>query len=400
MKGEKCETLIDDIKSGSVPKVQTPVRMLNALYSLPLRYRTFGGNYQYCSNLTYQALEIAFGGHYLVTQLAQCAIIKQILYNDGSRNTFYCDKNIFDFFNSHGLFNLGFWDDVDYETIENNITPQNTDARIYYSACKPDAILSEARKAAEVGEPVLFIDSDLILKRRHDCILPNADKIKAAYGHIEALSDDYYPDFEGLHFPQGYKLPDSLNTTLPAVNTCLMFFNDFRLLEEWCGFFKELFINNFIDGSINSTTISQQLLGIDQRTFPMIADKHGCWDTKDVVPFLNIIWNPPGFYFPDGTPAEWHYYTLEQKPEQKNWLQDITHIWISKKDIERDTHYRNYQSCLMLELILALMPQAETALRSFNSLKPYFDLLLEYGDVDTMLNKGIVSEHLTKNLLL
>lgn len=39
--------------------------------------------------------------------------------------------------------------------------------------------------------------------------------------------------------------------------------------------------------------ISRQLLGIDQRTFPFVCDWRGIWGTPAVVPFLDIIWEPP-----------------------------------------------------------------------------------------------------------
>lgn len=154
-----------------------------------------------------------------------------------------------------------------------------------------------------------------------------------------------------------------------------MFFNDKELLTEWCGFFKELFLNNWMEKEPDAVTVSEQLLGIDQRTFPMIADLHGYWGTDQVEPFLDLNWNPPGFYDnKTGKKAEWHYYTLEYHPEHSDWLQDITHTWINKRNIERDEAYRNYQGCIMLELALKLEPGLERPLRSFDSLKPYFSL--------------------------
>lgn len=374
------------------------VRTLNALSSGPLKYRTFGGNYQSYERLDPRVLENAFGGHYLLTQLTQCAILKKLLYTEaGSRHTLYCDGSIYGYFDGHGLFEQPFWDEADFKTLDENISPENTDMRIYYSAGKPDALTTEAQKARKDGTPVFFIDSDLILKRRHDAILRDSQSIRAAYAHREEIGTECYPDFSTLHLPEGY--PESIQSELPAVNTCLMFFNDLELLEAWCGLFKELFIGNFIEGPVTDAIISAQLLGIDQRTFPIIAERRGCWDTDAVVPFMDISWSPPRFISRDGSPAHWHYYTLEPKPEHPEWMQDITHIWISKKFIEKDAAYRGFQGCLMLETILTLMPEAEQALRSFSSLTPYFDLLRRYGNVDAMLAAGVVLDKLRKDVL-
>lgn len=150
--------LLDYIQKGVSSSPHTVVRTVNALGSGPLAYRTFGGNVQNYAAIDEQALEKAFGSHYLLTMIAQGLIIRRILYPEsGSCHTLYCDKAIYGFFARHGLLDCGVWSHVDYETLERNITPENTDYRIYYSYSKPDALLKEAELAGEQVPVFLWI---------------------------------------------------------------------------------------------------------------------------------------------------------------------------------------------------------------------------------------------------
>ncbi len=396
MRSKRVQELLAYIEKGAGDG--TPVRTLNALGSYPLAYRTFGGQMQGNGNLDDKILESAFGSHYLLTMLASGAIIRNMLYREtNSCHSLYCDGMVYKFLDRHGMVEHGVWDQVNHQVMDENITMENVDHRIYYSAAKPYALLKEADITKDSSIPILFVDTDLILKKRHDGILKNPKTVRAAYGHLEALCLPCYPDFSGLHFPKGYQLPERFRLDLPAVNTCLMYFNDKELLVKWSCFFKELFMDNHLPQTPDRATISRQLLGIDQRTFPMIAADGGYWDTEQVEAFLDIIWNPPYFYSNQtGERKEWHYYTLEYHPEHENWLQDITHIWINKREIERDISYRNYQGCMMLELILELEPGIEPYLRTFESLKPYFALRKNYRTLEDMLLAGAVRDKLDK----
>lgn len=398
MSSKIVKELLDYIENAGRRQGGSPLYTLNALGSYSLTCRTFGGQKQNYGKLDDKMLEAAFGSHYLLTMLASGAIIRRMLYREPeSCHSLYCDRVTYQFFDRHGLVEHGVWDRVDHQALDDNISMENVDHRIYYSAAKPFALLAEAKRAEKNKIPVLFVDADLILKKRHDEILRNPGTVKAAYGHLEALGTPCYPDFQSLHFPQGYELPARYNMQLPAVNTCLMYFKDLDLMKEWSNFFAELFLDNWLDGEPDSVTISQQLLGIDQRTFPMIADQHGLWGTDQVEAFLDIIWDPPCFYDNrTGEKAEWHYYTLEHHPEHSDWMQDITHTWINKRNIERDIDYRNYQGCMMLEIILELEPELERRLLSFDSLKPYFDLRKEYGTLENMLSAKAVRNKLDK----
>lgn len=376
----------------------SPLRTVNAIGSHPLKYRTFGGQPQNNGTLDCSVLESAFGSHYLLSLLASGALIRNLLYREpASCHCLYCDGWTYQFFDCHGLIDHGVWDFADHQVMDTHITMDNVDHRIYYSACKPYALTDAARHSRTDGLPVLFVDADLILKARHDAILKRPKTIQAAYGHLEALRLPCYCDFKGLHFPDGFQLPEGLRTDLPAVNTCLMYFNNLDLLEDWCSFFAELFTKNWLPQDPDADTVAQQLLGFDQRTFPMIAAARGIWGTDELEAFLNLTWDPPYFYDSrNGERAEWHYYTLEYHPEHPNWLQDITHTWINKRNIERDIPYRNYQGCMMLETVLELEPGIEPYLRSFESLRPYFDLRSTYGTIENMLSMGAVRDRLDK----
>ncbi|MBQ2885747.1 MAG: hypothetical protein IJE43_18640 [Alphaproteobacteria bacterium] len=391
--------LLEYIEDGVKNIPYNPVHTLNALGSGPLAYRTFGGNFQKYSEIDEEVLEKAFGSHYLLTMIAQGILIKNVLYKEKeSRHTLYCDSPIKKFFEKHGLLEHKIWDRVDTKTLEDNINPQNTDYRIYYSYSKPDALLQEAKETEKNKFPVFFIDTDLILKKRHDAIIPNSTAIRAAYSHLEEVGNICYPDFTTLNFPKGYKLP-KINNSLPAVNTCLMFFNDKELLKEWGSFFKELFIDNWIEGELTPEIISKQLLGIDQRTFPFVCDWHGIWNSSSIVPFIDITWDPPHFrYIKDKSLADWHYYTLEHHPEHKHWYQDIMHTWINKKNVERDDKFRRYQGLIMLEIILYYEPKLEKALRSFNSLGEYFVLYDTHKSIEELIDEKLINSKIDKTL--
>ena len=396
MTSKIVNSLLDKIQSSAI--VGSPLRTINSLGSHPLAYRTFGGQPQANETLDETVMETAFGSHYLLTMLASGSIIRNVLYPESeSDHTLYCDGWIYKFLDNHGLLEHGVWDLVEHQTLDANITMENIDHRIYYSASKPYALLDAAKRSTADGLSILFVDTDLILKKRHDAILKHPKTIRAAYGHLEALCLPCYSDFKTLHFPDGYHLPEEIPTDLPAVNTCLMYFNDMELLSDWCKFFASLFQNNWLTQEPDADTISQQLLGFDQRTFPMVAATHNLWGTEQLEAFLNLNWDPPFFYDnATGQKAEWHYYTLEDHPEHPDWLQDIMHTWINKRNIERDIPYRNYQGCMMLEILLELEDGIEPYLRSFQSLQPYFELLKNHGTIENMLSMGAVRNRLDK----
>ena len=57
----------------------------------------------------------------------------------------------------------------------------------------------------------------------------------------------------------------------------------------------------------------------------------------------------------------------------------------------------HYQGCMMLEIILELRSDIEPCLRTFESLKPYFRLLEDYGTIENMLSQGVVHDRLDKS---
>lgn len=397
MTSQIVKSLFDFIQADTVQGM--PLRTLNALGSHPLLYRTFGGQPQANKSLDRDVLEKVFGSHYLLSMLSSGAILRNLLYQEPeSVHCLYCDGWTYQFLDSHGMVEHGVWDMVDHAVLDSRITMENIDHRIYYSAAKPYALSDAARRSRVDGLPVLFVDADLIMKKRHDHLLKRPKMIRAAYGHLEAIRLPCYCDFTRLHFPEGFLLPESLRTDLPAVNTCLMYFNDLDLLDAWSWFFASLFEENWLSQEPDSDTISQQLLGFDQRTFPMVAAAQGLWGTDVLEAFLDITWDPPCFYDNiTGKKAEWHYYTLEYHPEYPDWRQEITHTWINKHNIERDILYRNYQGCIMLEIVLELEPGIEPYLRSFKSLEPYFVLRRDFKTIEEMLSMGAVHDWLDKS---
>lgn len=394
----RSQNLLDIIRKANKTKAETDkteLRTLNALVSRPLLKRTFGGNIQHFGSLNAITMDKAFGAHYLLTLLTQSALLKKILYPNNHTHTLYCDRVIFDYFNYHGLFEAGFWDNVNFETAEYVLNAQNVDTDIYNSAVKPHALTLEARLAKKTNAAVFFLDADLLLKKRHDIIMKDAEKKHAAFAHYEAAKGIYYPDLKSLRFPKGFALPQNAKTRLPAVNTSLMFFNDLNLLEQWCNLFISFFTGNLFNTPPDNITAMCHLLAADQRTFPITADLNGYWGTEKIAPFMDIIWKDSRFFNADGTGADWNYPNIEIDQRRKTCLQDIMHTWISKKYTERDFRYSAYQICLMLEIISDVMPSAKKALDSFESLEPYRNLQTKYGCADNMLDAGVVSENLS-----
>lgn len=74
------------------------------------------------------------------------------------------------------------------------------------------------------------------------------------------------------------------------------------------------------------------------------------------------------------------------------------HTWINKKNVERDAKFRRYQGLMMLEIILALNPEAEKPLRAFASLREYFSLYDTGKGIETLLAEGVVSAKMDKSL--
>ncbi len=181
-----------------------------------------------------------------------------------------------------------------------------------------------------------------------------------------------------------------------------MYFRDFDLAEDWSRLFAELMLDNWVEGPVDGITISRQLLGFDQRTFPMVAAKHGLWgenywSTGKLEAFLDLEWT--GEKLVDsktGEDRQWHYYTLEYHPEKTDWMQDITHTWINKRDIELDVKYQSFQCCILLELVLGLCPWLREPLRSIGPMKPYFALLDTGCTIEELLAQGLISGRLTK----
>lgn len=398
---------LEQIRPGALP-----VRSFHAVGCWPLQYRTFGGNPQ-GRELSEETMDQVFGDNYLLTLLTSSVVIRHRLYpQEASVHSLYCDGMLYRYLDSHGLIEAGVWDRVDGQTLDRHIRFDNVDHRIYYSICKPFAIGEELRRseeaAASSGEaplPVLFVDADLILKKSHDQLLKHPQTIRAAFGHLETIHTPCYPDFRSLHFPEGYQLPERYPTDLPAVNTCLMYFNDFALAREWSDLFAGLMMHNQLDTAPDALTISQQLLGFDQRTFPMIAAAHGLWGKGNdyyskgqLEAFVDLEWNGETFLKLREETRQWHYYTLEHHPQAENWLQDITHTWINKRDIERDLPYKLYQGCIMLEMLLYLQPNLESCLRSVKSLEPYFELLDTGLSIEALISQGKLRSKLDKTL--
>ena len=419
-------------------KGNIPVRVFHALESGPLAYRTFGGQERICA-LSEETMERVFGGDYLLTILTG-TVASKFLHAKGSVHTFYTDSEIYRFFQRHGLLDCGLWDDVDYMVLDKALSAENFDYRWAYSACKPYATLEEIARREKViqngGEkmPLLFHDADLILRQSFDCILNigceevekqtsnecfmkeqsmlrfrQQDDMVMAVGHIEEVGTPFYPPFEEIYLPECLELQDgmlvdkkrglSYRTDLPAVNTCLMYFSDMEVAEEWAYLFEDFMRDNhapvksWLEGE-------QQLLTADQRPGLMVAERRNLKLWKDIGFFVPLTWTGKDFKALPNSPVsekEWHYYrpdylSPEQYPNVANWNQTIQHTWIQKLDIERHVAYGNYMGCFHLELLQNLCQELglnweklECSLKSFSSLERYFALFDSGKTIEELL---------------
>ena len=410
------DTVSKTIKYMASGRGDIPVRIYYALGSYPLQYRTFGDNPTGIA-LSDEAISRIFPGSYLIT-LISSAVVNKYTHADGTLQTFYADKHILSYFTKHGLADCGLWDIIDHETLDAELNTTNHDARWAYSACKPFATLKEIERSRESKEqlPILFHDTDLVMRRAYDKILgiSSPDDIAMAFGHLEAVGrTEFYPDFKYIDLPDMFRLDDDgilihiptgkrYKTTLPAVNTCLMYFSDMSFAEEWSVLFRDMIMNNFPE---NYTWIKgeQNLLASDQRPALMAADRRGMKFSEDIASFLPLSWSGKCFtdIMSEEPPSvEWHYYRPEYvDPEEHSyaakWTQDIQHLWIEKKNIELHGAYSSYMGVFGLELIRRLCPavkiswpRLEESLRSFECLKGYFAI----ADMNKPLDELLLEE--------
>lgn len=381
-----------------------PVRVYWALESGPLAYRTFGGEERTCV-LSEESIESAFGGDYLLT-IVTGAAASRMVHAPGSIQTFYVDNDVYRYLDRHGLLDCGLWDYVDQAVLDKALSPGKYNYQWAYSACKPPATLEEiARQERTIRKggavmPLLFHDTDLILHRSCDRVLSlnQPDDVKMGVGHLEEIGTDFYPPFSKLSLPEWLELRDgrlldrkrglSYRTDLPAVNTCLMYFSDMELAEEWANLFSDFMRDNH--APVSSWLEGEQLLlASDQRPGLMAADRRGLSLGNGVALFVPLTWTGKGFASVPEYPApprEWHYYRPEYFPPEEyphtaSWNQTIHHTWISKLAIERHAAYGNYVGRFQLELLHSLclklgLPwnRLEESLRSFPSLQRFFAL--------------------------
>ena len=428
------DTIGKTIKYMADGRGDIPARIYYALGSYPLQFRTFGDNPTGIS-LSDEAISKIFPGSYLITMISS-AVVNKYTHARGTLQTFYADKYILSYFKKHGLADCGLWDIIDNETLDFALNTTNHDARWAYSACKPFATLKEAERSKESREklPILFHDTDLVMRHAYDKILGlrNPDDIVMAFGHLEAVGrTEFYPDFKYIHLPDMFRLDDEgmlvhiptgrhYKTTLSAVNTCLMYFSDMSFAEEWGVLFRDMIMSNFPD---DYTWIKgeQDLLACDQRTALMVSDRMDLTFGNDLASFLPLSWSGKCFtdIMSDEPPSvEWHYYRPEYvDPEEHSyvakWTQDIQHLWIEKKNIELHGAYSNYMGVFGIELMRRLCPMVniswsglEESLRSFECLKDYFLIADMKKSLDELLleernkpaSQRIVDNVLIKNL--
>ena len=366
-----------------------PVRIFFSLSSEPLRFRTFGDKPTDGGDLNDKHFDKFFSGSYLITIVA-AGVANKVLHAAGTTQTFYTDKAIADYFRRHGLDECGIWDCLDTDALNN----LSADARWAYSASKPLAIIEELTRARGNGQklPLLFQDTDLVLRQSFDTILKRtADLPAIAALHIEEAATEFYPPFEKVtpslpakkfQLTQDGRLwhltSDHIyRTNLPAANTGLMLLNDYDLAEEWAHLFGDMILNNFL-ADYDWLRGEQLLLACDQKTSPMVTDRR----KVELATFLPISWT--GTQFIDiqsrQTDNRWHFY--HPHIANASYRREINHLWIEKGSIEMQASYSNFFGRLYLELLRQMCPVAkiswrrlEESLRSFPALESYFRLL-------------------------
>ena len=411
-----------------------PARIIFALSSLPLKLRTFGNIKTGGGELNDSHFDKFFSGSYLITMVT-AGVVNKLLHAEGTIQTLYSDSSIFNYFKSRGLDTCGLWDFIDTKTLDENLSAENHDTRWAYSACKPFAIKNELELAKKSARqiPILFHDTDLVLRKPYDKILglSSAEELAVAFGHAEEIGTDFYPPLEKLQLSSKFKLLDNKNllhipsgriyrADLKAVNTCLMFFSDYEVAAEFAEIFRDFMMNNFLE-DYNWLKGEHCLLAADQRTCLMVTERRGLKFLKDVRPFLPISW--AGNRFVDiatlsEIKTEWHYYRPDyadpsEEPRAKIFTQEIQHLWNNKNDLELHCAYSNFLGMFDLELIRAICPlvniswsRLEKSLRKFPVLKNYFKLLDMELTIEELLEREklkpaeqrIIDNKLIKNL--
>ena len=160
-----------------------------------------------------------------------------------------------DFFQYSGL--RYFWDKMDpaLDEIAGKIDPI-----AFWAAGKIYAL-------STMPTPCVMLDTDLIVWRNVDALL-DAEIVAA---HAEPLNPRTYPDPSCFHFREGYELPKTWNTSLPAANTAFLYLRDAdfrdRYVSEAFLFMKYLQTENLDP--------VQSMCFTEQRLLPICAKESG-----------------------------------------------------------------------------------------------------------------------------
>jgi hypothetical protein len=336
----------------------------HVFWSSPLEERTCGGNEQLVGGLD---LERKLEDYYLLT-LALSALQYKRLY-PGSRLKLYSDGLSARYLDRHRL--LDCWDACDGATLDRNVGKGVFDNSCFYSVGKFFAYREERA-------PCVLLDVDLVLWERADDVLRDNALV---FTHWEDVHPEtyWYCSRDKLKTPRGYRFNERWDFDVMAANTSFVCFNHQRLMEAYTEEVIRFMEHNFVGGVFN--IIKPELLFVEQRLLPMIAREMGLWDR--IAPLIDTVWSCAHGTFTrvDERVGGWHFYHPERG-------QRVTHTWIAKQFIERNEAYRRYYCCRVIEHILALRPQLESALRTIASLRPYFELLTRYGTTAALVEAG------------
>ncbi|MEI7995412.1 MAG: hypothetical protein WCH01_10975 [Methylococcaceae bacterium] len=322
------------------------MKAFQVLWTPPLYNRSLGG---LPLQGTVGSRDDYFPDYYLTTMIMS---VLQWKRNHQDPITLYGDSTVINYFSTYKLLEL--WDGFDYETL--NAVDKRINPSCFYSAGKFFAYLKESA-------PCVIVDLDLILWNPLDF----GDRNKVLFTHWESVLPPtrWYCPPDELQASKHFKFDSAWDLSINASNTSIVFFPDEHIKNLYAETAISFMIDNPAPGDYN---VTPELLYVEQRLLPMmVCSERGA---EGISPILQTTWTPAEEKFTQHDPriGEWKYFSLDKS-------MPFTHLWIAKKQIERDEAYRRYMCRKLLLDILAINPLLRSTLCDIPCLQEHISVI-------------------------
>ena len=268
------------------------------------------------------------------------------------------------------------WDEIDDTNLDRVIDQKSYDTDYFFNVGKFFVLQLEQA-------PVMLMDTDLIPWEDPFVQIHGGElQAEAAFTHWESVlpRSDWYCRKGDYHIPKGYRWNRKWDFRLKAANTSIIYFRQ----DEQKDYFCREALRFMKENDIPTGRSWPDALFAEQRLLLMCMKEKGLLGLT--VPIIDTVWSAKygKFTKKDESLGWWDFFIPEQRER-------ITHTWIAKKDIKRNRKYRDYFCCRLLEEITMLSPGVLGELERNTGYDRYFRLLNQWGSVDVLLKRGLVS---------